>query len=226
MRKYFKILALSIIALLVSHVADAQWYVSGSVSSYHSNSTQSYSYFSSDTTYVRETRYKSNNLSLHPEVGYYYRPNMAVGCGLDFLTSRSKSVRTDNGDEAIGKMLALGLSPFFRWDFVTTEHLSVGFRTMGSVLWQHPINEGVEYKANDVRMELSLAPVMNYKFSDHWAASVYFGNLAMSHTFSKRSSTIYDSCGGITYNERKSHINGLDANLSMESWSLGLVYTF
>ncbi len=226
MKKYFKIFTVLIVALLVSHSADAQWYMTGSANISHGYRTQSYYYSNTDTSYIREVRFKSHQWTLRPEVGYYLNPNMAVGCGLVFLASRNKTSGNGGYDERLSKIYNLGLSPYFRWNFVTTEHLSVGLRTMASVIWEHPGQEE-DYKSNNVKMDLSLEPVLNYKFNEHWGALVYFGSIDLTHIMYKTSYTVHNNVDGSErYNENKYHTNGFNANLSLENWCLGVVYTF
>lgn len=225
MRKYFKIMAVLIIAMVASHLADAQWYVTGSVSSHHSSRTQSYDYSYADTSYRRSDLYKSHQWTFSPELGYYFKPNMAVGSGLSFNTSKSKST-SDWSDESVYRSFRLSLSPFFRWDFVTTDHLAVGVRAMAPIAWEHPENKD-DQKSNYWSIALSLEPVLSYKFNDHWGAVAYLGYLSMEHVFDKYSApSLNSNTGEITYIERKYKTNNLSTKLSMENWRFGVVYTF
>jgi len=151
MKKYLKWGLAALCGLLVSHAAQAQLYLSGgALISHHGNS---------DTSYVTHT----NNWSLSPEIGYKFSENKSIGIQTSF--SRTKSV----GELNNMKSRLLTVSPYFRWDFCSTEYWTFGIMPMAyyssSSYWIPGYVNNIDiYKTGgELRM------VADLKLADHWA---------------------------------------------------------
>ncbi len=216
MKKIVRLFLVAIVAMLGTHDADAQWYVSGSMSYSHSKIDGEDDYWKDGSYEHSEVRNKANVLRIEPEFWYYIKPRIAVGSEVDFVVSASK------GDNyASSKNWQFGFCPFIRWDFVSTEHLLLGVKAKGFFYLNRPSSSS-ENSSYSVDFGIGLSPVVNYKFNEHWGITASMGMLSIGHSKSV-AKHISDNGDMMRYEYSR---NNIGANLSLNSLVWGVVYTF
>jgi len=199
----FKTVLAALSAIIISGTADAQLYVSGSFNFKINVDEDDYgSNITSD---------KIRYFSIAPDVGYYFRDNMAVGVSVEFGAGKV----IDTSDDREGTSMSITLAPYFRYDFVGNDKLALGIMASPFLDFSNSKSDGVatnKYTSFGVR----LTPVLNYKFNGHWSAMCRFGSAYYSH-FKRK------NVGG-SNSDFVSNI--FMANLDLSSLYFGFMYTF
>lgn len=214
MKTLKKIVMAAAISLFAASVSDAQVYVSGSLSLSHSAGETEYKVGSKTETYDSNP---VNSFTISPEIGFYVADGMSIGAEISYQFTKKKNA-SDKDYWTSDNMFYF--NPFFRWDFIDNSTVAFGAKAVGILGFGSNKNQDEKnYKKSDLGFEIR--PVLDYKFSEHWAATVSFGSLYFKHYVEKaeKDHTIYDT-------ETKDIDNGIGVNLSLTSLRFGVVYTF
>lgn len=202
------------ISLFAASVSDAQVYVSGSLSLSHSGGEVE---SKNGATTVTEDSNPVNSFRISPEIGFYVADGMSIGAEISYQFTKEKNA--GNKDYWTSDNMFY-FNPFFRWDFIDNSTVAFGAKAVGILGFGSNKNQDDKiYKKSELGIEIR--PVLDYKFSDHWAATVSFGSLYFNHDVKKaeKDFTFYGS-------ETKDIDNGIGVNLSLTSLRFGVVYTF
>lgn len=213
MKTLKKIVMAAAISLFAASVSDAQVYVSGSLSLSHSGGEVEVKNVSNDSNPV-------NSFRISPEIGFYVADGMSIGAEISYQFTKEKNA--NNKDYWTSDNMFY-FNPFFRWDFIDNSTVAFGAKAVGILGFGSNKNQDDKiYKKSELGIEIR--PVLDYKFSDHWAATVSFGSLYFNHDV-KKAEKDYTFIGSYGY-ETKEIDNGIGVNLSLTSLRFGVVYTF
>lgn len=103
-------ISLFVFSQLYSQITKGNWLVGGSGSfSYTDNKSAAY------------TNYKSNQLSISPNVGYFFIDKLAFGTKISILTSKANFPSTPTYQNYLAKSSSYGFGPFGRYYLLNTE---------------------------------------------------------------------------------------------------------
>ena len=209
MKNLFKAIAFVAVFAAATTSANAQLYLSGSMSMLNS---------SGETTNRNQTNDKDhgNSLNVGAEIGYYFNDNMAFGADVSLSHNKNKNANDKNIWSAYNKFY---FNPFFRYDFISNDKISLGAKAEAILGFGKAKNNDLDiYK--DKEFGVSITPVFNYKFTPHWSAGVEFGQLSYSHK-----NTDYEDNGAVNYT-KTDITNTWLCNLTLKSLTFSVVYTF
>jgi len=212
MKTLKKIVMAAAISLFAVGASNAQVYVSGSLSLSHSAGETEEKVGSKTVT---EDSDPVNSFSISPEIGFYVADGMSIGAEISYQFTKVKNA-SDKDYWTSDNMFYF--NPFFRWDFIDNSTVAFGAKAVGILgFGSNKKQDDKIYKKSELGIEIR--PVLDYKFSDHWAATVSFGSLYFRHNVKKAEKGTY-------YGLEKDIDNGIGVNLSLTSLRFGVVYTF
>ena len=209
MKKVFKTIVLVAVLAAASTTANAQLYLTGSVSM-ESQSGKSEDEIAGAT--VTQDKDPENEFSLGAEVGYYFAENMAFGADITYSHWKRKNANDKKVWYAENRVY---INPYFRFDFVTNDKISLGAKAEAILgFGKDKDNDHDQRKVSELGARI--IPVLNYKFTPNWSAGVTFGSLSYKHNVEKDAN-----------NEKNKDINNTwNCDLTLRSLTFSVVYTF
>lgn len=213
MRNLFKAMAMVAVITAFASTANAQLFITGNVSLAHNSGETERT-----TNGITETHpnTNSNSLGLGTDIGYYFNDKMAFGAEITFKHAKNKNADDKKIWSASNHMY---FNPYFRYDFVSTDKLSIGAKAYGTFNFGKNKNNERDL-SKDSEIGFGIRPVMNYKFNSHWSAGLQFGGLGYHHTVAKNLPNPNNDT------EYKEIDNYWTCNFTLESLTLSIVYTF
>jgi hypothetical protein len=203
--------------ILASILANAQWYVSGSLS--YEKITE------------KNDKYSNARLGISPQIGYYINKKMDAGLSLEFSISSETQYLTSisydgviNGSTQKGKSTVWTIAPYLRYsifqmgafeilgrasfcfDIATNSSSTTGYSERESVTDSKGIG-------------LNIGPTIQYNMSDRISLFTSFNFFHIKMTFSSLENNITEPDSYTDF--------GLNLNfLNMENLGLGVIYKF
>ena len=213
MKNLFKTMAIVAALTAACTSAKAQLYLSGSMSMLNSSGETERVDPNQNQTYEKD---HGNTFNIGTEIGYYFNENMAFGADVSLSHNKNKNGNDKNIWTANNKFY---FNPFFRYDFITNDKISLGAKTEAILGFGKTKNHDSDlYKDNE--FGVSITPVFNYKFTPHWSAGVEFGKLSYTHRNIKN-----EDNGAVNYT-KTDITNTWLCNLTLKSLTFSVVYTF
>ena len=214
-----KKLFITIAFVAATMFASAQLYVGGSLGM---------GFGSNKVTYdgTTNTRFKTFDFNINPNVGFMFADNMGVGLELNFAFDKTTNPKNDiNPVEDIDKTTTFGVTPYFRYVITTVDNFT--FYADGKVNFSTSkdknVNDGTTTDGNkNVNFGINVVPGFAYNLTENISFNAELNILKLGWNMTK-TTTPKDSLGNGTVYKNSDFGFGINEPTPIK---IGFFYTF